>query len=261
MSKARLSLDVTERIAHITLAAPKANILDRSMIANLREAVRACSAAGVNAVVISGEGPHFSFGASVEEHLPEQIAATLAALHDLIRAVAALPAVTVAAVRGQCLGGGLELALACDLIVAAGDARFACPEIKLGVFPPAASALLPVRLGAARAAALTLTGCSWTAEEAHTAGLVHWCAAAAEFDQRLLEWLATTFVPRPAVSLRVAAEAVRRPVQLALDHDLPELERVYLERIANDPDALEGLQAFLDKREPRWARVAAAVGK
>src|SRR6185503_8308761 len=91
----------------------------------------------LRAIVLEAEGPHFSFGASVEEHLPEQIRGALARLGALLRRVASAPAPVIAAVRGQCLGGGLELVLACDLVVAESSAQLGTPEIRLGVFPPA----------------------------------------------------------------------------------------------------------------------------
>jgi cyclohexa-1,5-dienecarbonyl-CoA hydratase len=157
--KASLDLVCDGRVARLTLRAPKANILDAVMIANLEDAVSGLEQRrDLHAIVIAADGPHFSFGASVEEHLPEKIAATLASLHGLLRRLIDLPAPTIAAIRGQCLGGGFELALACDLLIAEESAHFGCPEIKLGVFPPAASALLPARIGTARSNGLMLTG-------------------------------------------------------------------------------------------------------
>ncbi|PYR57647.1 MAG: cyclohexa-1,5-dienecarbonyl-CoA hydratase, partial [Acidobacteria bacterium] len=114
-------------------------------------------------ITIEGDGPDFSFGASVPEHAPDEIARVLPEMHALIERLLDAPAVTAAIVRGRCLGGGFELALACDFIFAAADAVMGLPEIALGVFPPAASALLPVRIGAARATRAIVTG------EAHRA--------------------------------------------------------------------------------------------
>ncbi|MGZ8868860.1 MAG: enoyl-CoA hydratase/isomerase family protein, partial [Thermoanaerobaculia bacterium] len=162
MTRAKVELQREGRIARVHLAAPKANILDRGMVTELDHIFEQfASLQELRAIVIEGEGLHFSFGASVEEHLPDQIEGALARLGGLLRRVAGAPAPTIAAVRGQCLGGGFELALACDLIVAEEDAELGAPEIRLGVFPPAASALLPVRIGAAGAASMILTGQSW----------------------------------------------------------------------------------------------------
>ena len=255
--KATLEVLHSGRVARLTMRAPKANILDIEMIGGLDAGVRQIAAlADLRAVVITGEGPHFSFGASVAEHLPDRIESALGALHGLLRRLLDVPAPTIGALRGQCLGGGLELALACDLLIAEEDAWLGCPEIKLGVFPPAASALLPVRAGAARAAALTLTGDSINGIEAHAIGLVARVAPSGGLDAALEDWLATTFLPRSAGGLRFAATAARREVRRVMDDALPLAEQLYLGELMRHPDATEGIRAFLEKREPRWTTAA-----
>ena len=239
------------QVARIMLAAPKANIVDCAMMEELDTAFHAVSG-GVKAIILAHEGPHFSFGASVEEHLPGNIATTLKKLGDLLRTIASAPAPVIAAVRGQCLGGGLELALACDLIVADETAQFALPEIKLGVFPPAGAALLPVRIGASRAAELILTGESWSASKAASAGLVRRVFTQGQLETSITEWLQADFFPRSAVALRYASQAARRPVIRALEQDLPELERLYLNELMMHSDPEEGIRAFMEKRAPRW---------
>lgn len=254
MSKARLEFAHEERVARITLAAPKANILDRAMIAELDAAFASLAARQLHAIVLGADGPHFSFGASVKEHLPDKIADTLAALHGLLRRVAEAPAPVIAAVNGQCLGGGFELVLACDLILAAESAQFGCPEIKLGVFPPAASALLPARVSQAIAARLLLTGEAVSGEQAGTLGLAARVAHDISVGDALEEWLAAEFLPRSPAALKYAAQAVRGPVRHALDQDLPRLEQLYLHELLSTPDAVEGIKAFLEKRPAKWAR-------
>jgi cyclohexa-1,5-dienecarbonyl-CoA hydratase len=255
MTKARVELQHEARIARVHLAAPKANILDRAMVTELdRIFDQLSSLQELRAIVIEGEGLHFSFGASVEEHLPDQIERTLALLGGLLRRVAGAPAPTIAAVRGQCLGGGFELSLACDLIVAEEDAQFGAPEIKLGVFPPAASALLPVRIGAAGAASMILTGQSWTGVQALHRGLVTRIAPPGSLAPMLEAFLDECFVPRSPSALRHATRAVRRPVIHALYEELPKLDRIYLDELMQEPEADEGIRAFLERREPRWTR-------
>jgi len=261
MSKNNVGFELIDhdQVARITLAAPKANILDRAMMTNLVETFNELSWDGnLKAIVLGSEGPHFSFGASIEEHLPRHIAATLTQLHELLRAVTMAPAPVIAAVRGQCLGGGFELALACDLIIAEESAQFGLPEIKLGVFPPAGAALLPLRIGTSRTAELLLTGHSWTASQAAAVGLVHRLAPAGELGSALESWLESDFLPRSATGLCFAAQAARRPVLHALQHDLPSLEHLYLNELMRLPDAVEGLQAFMEKRQPKWAKGTAA---
>lgn len=251
--RATLAFEHNHQVARLTLAAPKANILDRAMMTDLEELCAQLEPRrDLKAIVLGAEGPHFSYGASVEEHLPDRIGPTLQQLHRLLRRMVELPAPTIAAVRGQCLGGGFELVLACDLILAEEAAQLGSPEIKLAVFPPAATALLPVRIGAGPAAALVLTGTSWSGAAAAAAGLVTRTAPRNELEATLSEWLQESFLPRSAAALRHAVLATRRPLGRALAEDLPELERRYLEELMAEHDAVEGIRAFLEKRPPRW---------
>ncbi|MGK2856163.1 MAG: enoyl-CoA hydratase-related protein [Thermoanaerobaculia bacterium] len=250
---AKLDLQHDGRVARVTLAAPKANILDQPMVealngifSELNERRDLC------AIVIDAEGPHFSFGASIEEHVPERIGGALSRLSNLLRLMSRAPAPTIAAVRGQCLGGGLELVLGCDLVIAEETAQLGQPEIKLAVFPPVASALLPVRIGTAGAAALTLTGRSWSGTEAMQRGLVTRTAPAGQLDAALLAWLEEDFAPRSPAALRFAAIAIRGAVVHALNEHLPRLDRLYLDELMKEHDAVEGIEAFLAKREPVW---------
>lgn len=257
--KVRLELTNDGQVARVMLAAPKANILDRKMMLELYATLSRLNWDGeLKVLLIGSEGPHFSFGASIEEHLPEQIARTLVKLRELLRTLMLLPAPTIAMVRGQCLGGGLELALACDLIIAEETAQFALPEVKLGVFPPAGAALLPVRIGASRAAEMVITGTSWVAAEAKAAGLVHRTAAVGDLEPAVEKWFQSDFLPRSTAALRYAAQASRRAVLRALDQELPVLEELYLNGLMQQPEALEGLTAFLEKRQPKWAKSTAA---
>lgn len=251
--KARLEFEYEGQVARVILCAPKGNIIDQTMMGDLELIFEELATRlDLKAIVLIGEGPTFSFGASVQEHLPEQIGETLSRLHALLRSIAEAPAPTIAAVRGRCLGGGLELALACDLILAEEPALLGCPEIQLGVFPPAASAFLPVRLGTGPAAALVLGGASLDGKMAAAIGLVNRTAAPGQLDKELADWLSAEFLSRSAVALRFAARAVRRRLLRAMDEDLPALERMYLQELMSDPDAVEGIRAFLEKRPPRW---------
>lgn len=261
ITRGKIRTDLTHdgAVARVTLASPKANILDRKMMLEFVEALSGLEWSGrLKVIIIASEGPHFSFGASIEEHLPDQIGRTLVQLKELLRALLLVPAPTIAAVRGQCLGGGFELALACDLVIAEETAQFALPEIKLGVFPPAGAALLPLRIGASRAADMVITGTSMVATEAKATGLVQRIAAAGDLEPALDRWLASDFLPRSSAALRYAAQASRRPLLHALDHELPAIEDVYLNGLMQQPEAVEGLLAFLEKRQPRWKMGPAA---
>ncbi len=250
LDKVRLEFTHGERVGRITLAAPKANIVDRAMMQEIEHAFSECCGRALNVIVIASDGPHFSFGASVQEHLPAQIAGTLHALHSLLRHISGAPAPVIAAVHGQCLGGGFELALACDLIVADSTATFASPEIKLGVFAPAASVLLPARAGQAVASHLLLTGAAMAADDAFRCGIV--ARLIEDLGAGLDHWLETEFVLRSATSLGFACRAARLPMQRVFEQQLADAESIYLRELMSTPDAEEGIRAFLEKRTPRW---------
>jgi cyclohexa-1,5-dienecarbonyl-CoA hydratase len=153
-------------------------------------------------------------------------------------------------VRGRCLGGGFEIALACDFIFAEEGATLGIPELALGVFPPAAAAVLPVRIGASRAAHAVMTAEGLPASWWAGAGLV--AEVAPDVGAAVDRWMAARLAPRSAAALGLAALATRGPVRAAIDGSLPDLERLYLERLLRTEDAAEGIAAFLEKRPPRW---------
>jgi cyclohexa-1,5-dienecarbonyl-CoA hydratase len=240
----------------LVLDAPKANVLDASMIAAIRGAIEeAREAPELKALVLSSEGPHFSLGASVEEHLPERAPTMLRDFHAMFRALFELSLPSFAAVRGACLGGGLELASACTWIVAHPAASFGQPEIRLGVFPPMASLLLEWRLGGGAALDLCVSGRTIDAEEARRLGLVR--ATAEDPREAVRALFEEHLAPLSSTSLRFAERAVRRSLCARLARELPDLERLYLDELMKTDDATEGLTAFLAKRAPRWRDPAA----
>jgi cyclohexa-1,5-dienecarbonyl-CoA hydratase len=238
-------------LLRLRLAAPKANIVDAAMIAALHEAlVEHRERRGLRAALLDAEGPHFSFGASVEEHLADRCAQMLSTLHALLIAMVEFPVPILAAVRGQCLGGGLEVALAAGPIFATPDAQFGQPEMKLGVFAPAASCLLTYRINQVDAEDLLFSGRSVNGEEARAMGLVH--ALAADPEAAALAYFDTHLAPKSAAALACAVAAVRAPRIRTLRHRLAEVEALYLDRLMKTHDANEGLAAFLAKRAPTW---------
>lgn len=244
-------LEFDGALLRLRLARPRANIIDAAMIAALDGALLAHRANHkLRGVLLDAEGPNFSFGASVEEHLPAQCAQMLASLHALIAAMIEFPAPILVAVRGQCLGGGLEVAAAGSLIFAAPDAQFGQPEMKLGVFAPAASVLLPYRVNRPMAEDLLFSGRSIGAEEARAVGLVH--TVFADPETAALTYFNEHLAGKSASSLACALAAARGPMIRDVRQRLAEVERLYLDRLMATRDANEGLTAFLAKRRPQW---------
>lgn len=251
MAPLRDWLEDDDALLRLRLARPKANIVDAEMIAALHGALIAHAAnRKLRGVLLDAEGPHFSFGASVEEHLPASCAQMLASLHALIVTMIDFHAPVLVAVRGQCLGGGLEVALAGNWIFAAPDAQFAQPEMKLGVFAPAASVLLPYRVNQPAAEDLLLSGRTVGAEEARRIGLVH--SVADDPEIAALAWFREQLQGKSAASLALALTAARAPLRADVRARLAEVERLYLDQLMSTRDANEGLVAFLGKRKPQW---------
>ncbi len=238
-------------LLRLRLARPKANILNAAMLAALDSTLAAELGEGHTlAILIDAEGPNFSFGASVEEHLPQACASMLRDFHATLLRLLSAPVPVLFAVRGQCLGGGLELVLTGTRTFAAPDAVFAQPEIKLGVFAPAASCLLPERIGRPTAEEMLLTGSSLDAEAARAAGLVQEIVADPEAAAEA--WFAAHLADKSAAALRCAMAAARGDLLVRTRTRLAELEALYLDDLMQTQDALAGLQAFLGKRAPTW---------
>ncbi len=243
--------DRDAKLLRLRLSRPKANIVDAEMIAALDDAVRyGIEDKALRGILLEAEGPHFSFGASVPEHLPDTCATMIRSLDRLILRMLRSPVPILVAVRGQCLGGGLEVACGGHLIFSTADARFGQPEIQLGVFAAAASCLLPERIGRAQADDLLISGRAVTGLEAAAMQLVNSisddpeAAALAYFDQHL--------APRSASSLRFAVRAARIGMTERVAANLAAVESLYLDGLMSTHDAVEGLEAFIAKRPAEW---------
>jgi cyclohexa-1,5-dienecarbonyl-CoA hydratase len=235
----------------LRLDRPKANVVDAAMTKALTDAFAlARTLPALKAIVLTASGPNFSFGASVQEHLPEHVAGMLHDFHALFRTIAACEVPVLAAVRGHCLGGGLELVSFCHRVFAANDARLGQPEITLGVFAPVASLLLPHRIGRANAEDLCLSGRTVPAEDALRMGLVD--ELADDPEAKALAWAETHLCKHSASSLRHAVRAVRGAFAETFFAQLAEIEQDYLVDLMATADAVEGIQAFLQKRAPHW---------
>ena len=238
-------------VRRIVLSGSKGNVIDARLCRALAGAFREAGAdPRVKAILLEGDHADFSFGASVEEHLPEQVAGMLRGFHDLFRVLLDGAVPTLAAVRGRCLGGGLELAAFCHRVFASPDARLGQPEIALGVFAPVASMFLRERTGRAVAEDLCLSGRTIDAAEALWIGVVD--AIADDPAEAAREYARAHLLPRSAASLRHAVRAVRRDLMARFEADIAAQEELYLGSLMRTADAVEGLRAFLEKRRPRW---------
>jgi len=239
--------------ATVTLNRPPLNILDIPTIDRLGEVIAELAAdPGLQVIFLRGAGDRaFSAGVAIQDHTPDKVVPMLDSLHGTIRRLRDLDAVTVAAVQGHCLGGGMELAMSCDLVIATDDARFAQPEIEVGCYPPVASALLPSRIGAGLTLDLALTGRSLTCEDAERLGLVTRRVPRGGLDEAV-ERFRTEIASKSVPVTRLAKKAVRAGRDLPFSEALAETERIYRDELLPLEDLTEGVAAFLEKRRPLW---------
>ncbi|MCU1227298.1 MAG: dch [Acidobacteria bacterium] len=235
----------------ITLDDPPLNILDVAMLEELRDALTRVRN-DRHTLLIDARGERaFSAGASVQDHVGERVAGMLRTFHECFRLLARVEVVTVALVRGAALGGGCELALACDFVLASDRATFGYPEIALGVFPPVGAYQMSRQLAPRKGLELLLTGDPIDAAAAAELGLVNAVFAHETFDAETASWLERLH-RRSATSLRFAKRAYRIAQADDFEERLAAVERLYLEELAKTDDAREGLAAFLEKRAPKW---------
>ncbi|MCB0365275.1 MAG: enoyl-CoA hydratase/isomerase family protein [Bdellovibrionaceae bacterium] len=241
------------QVGEIVLASPPANIITAEMMKELSQALTEFQAdPKCKLITIEGEGKHFSFGASVEEHKPELVNDMLPGFHKLCGQILQSPVPTLAKVKGLCLGGGFEVAMACTFVFAEEKAKFAVPEIQLAVFPPVACVLLPLKVPEAIANRIILGGEQWTSTTLDQYGLVNQVAGDGGMDEMVAKFFETEFAKKSPQSLRIAHQASRFVVTDHYNRYIGALEKLYLKDLMSTEDAKEGIQAFLDKREPQW---------
>ncbi|MGA2354662.1 MAG: enoyl-CoA hydratase/isomerase family protein [Terriglobales bacterium] len=248
----RVETKVASSIAHIKLINPPLNVIDLRMARELHEVLAQIEARGdVSVILFEGDPRFFSAGVDIKAHLPEQIHEMLTSIHAVIRAIVASRKVTIAAVRGTCLGGGAELAVVCDMVYTARDATWGFPEIKLACYPPVAAVALPALVGQKRAAELILTGRKISGDEAVALGLANRSVRAEELETLVQQTLDELRTLSPS-ALAHAKKAMYAWDAIHFDKGLARAEKIYLEELVSTPDAREGIIAFLDKRQPKW---------
>ncbi len=254
MEKIKITYTHDDSIARIVLDDGKGNVLDHVMMEELQGLLDSfTSKNNIKLIVFEGAGKHFSFGASVDEHKKEAAAAMLRSFHKLFFTLRDLSIPTVAKISGQCLGGGLELALMCSVMYGDKTAKLGQPEVVLGVFPPPASILLPEKIGLARAEEMLITGRSISADEAKTFGLLtEVFETKDDLEKGLNEWIEKNIVQKSAVALRYAVKAARVKFNHILSNFLPVLEAMYVKDLMETHDANEGINSFIEKRKPEW---------
>lgn len=237
----------------IVLGGGRGNLLSLGLVRALGERLHNLeSERGIKWLTIEGGGGEFSYGARIQEHTPEVMNIVLPETHRIIKRLLAFPSPTAALVEGRCLGGGFELALACDDIIATDGAIFGLPEIRLAAFPPAAAALLPLRVGSSRATRAIISGQTQSAAYWHDAGLLSMVAPQSSLLDAAASWFDAQLAPHSAVALSHAVAAARLTIRAQAEPALDRAERDYLGGLLKTKDAIEGVNAWLEKRAPKW---------
>lgn len=248
-----LQYAVSDGLATLAINRPPFNVLDIPTMGEVNDALDLCMKdESVKILLITGVGEKaFSAGVEVADHTPDKVDQMIEEFHGIFRRLQKMPMPTIAAVNGAALGGGMELAIGCDMIVAAAGAKFGQPEIKLAVFPPVAAVLLPKLVPSARAMEILLGGENFSSEEGKTMGLVNRVFPRESFAADVDAFIAP-FLKLSRVALLSTRRAIRESAGKPFNAALDSAESIYLKELMMTDDAKEGLAAFLEKRKPVW---------
>ncbi len=255
MSTCSVLLEKDGGLARMTLDHPPLNVLDIPMMEEMADVLgRLAADPEVSVLVITGAGRAFCAGVDVADHTADRVSTMLGAFHAVIERMRALPFPVVAAVNGAALGGGCELLLAADIVLARSGAKIGQPEIRLGVFPPVAAVLMPRLTGLQAAMDLILSGRTLLAEEAHELGLVSRVIPADDFQQEVDSYV-NGLASLSAPVLRLTKRAVLEGLDVPAGTALKQAESLYLNELMALEDPHEGLAAFVENRQPTWKGV------
>jgi len=239
-------------VAHLTLDRPEHNLLNERMLAEIATGISSVSERGeIKLIVLDSAAKAFCGGIELGEYTQRRVFQLLDAFHGAFSAMLDTSKPVLVVVNGPAFGGGAELAALGDLVIATPRARFAHPEIKLGVFPPLAAAILPYIVGPKLALELVLTGETMTAERARDLGLVNWVVPADELQSKVDDVIAKVTAQSGPV-LTMAKKAILGSLGMPLRDGVRNSMKVFLNELADLEDSQEGLRALVEKRAPKW---------
>jgi cyclohexa-1,5-dienecarbonyl-CoA hydratase len=252
MAYKHILTELKDGVATLTLNRAPVNVLNIEMMEEINSYLEELKKEkSLKLLVIQAMGKAFSAGVDVGEHLGDLVYKMIEVFHKMFRLMDALKVPSIAVVNGSALGGGCELALYCDMVIATEKAKFGQPEIQVGVFPPIAALIFPRMIGRKKAMELILSGETISAQEALTLGLINKVVPEVSFDQEVNSFI-EKFKKLSGVVLKLTKEATLAGLNDDTDKGLKVIEKIYLDRLMKTNDALEGLKAFLEKRKPTW---------
>jgi cyclohexa-1,5-dienecarbonyl-CoA hydratase len=239
-------------MGRLVLKRPPVNILNIEMMREITDVLLGVQKSqGLRALIISAEGKFFSAGVDVGEHTSEKVREMISVFHGIFDNLNRINVPTIALVAGPALGGGCELALYCDMVLASEKAKFGQPEIKVGVFPPIAAFLFPNVAPVKFASEMLLTGDTYTAAEMRAVGLVNRVFPEDRF-QADSEAFVEKIASQSSVVLALTKRALLAGQCRTYKEAMPTIEELYLNNLMSTEDASEGLAAFMEKRKPAW---------
>jgi cyclohexa-1,5-dienecarbonyl-CoA hydratase len=239
-------------VATLTLNRAPLNVLNIEMMEEINTYLEGLKKEkSLKLLVIQAVGKAFSAGVDVGEHLGDLVYKMIEVFHKIFRLMDALKVPSIAVVNGSALGGGCELALYCDMVIATEKSKFGQPEIQVGVFPPIAALVFPRMMGRKKALELILSGDVIGAQEALALGMVNKIVPEASLVEEVNGFI-EKFKKLSGIVLKLTKEATLAGLNDDMDQGLKAIEKIYLDRLMKTNDAIEGLKAFLDKRKPTW---------
>lgn len=239
-------------VAYLTLDRPEHNLLNERMLAELAAGISSVGERSeIKLIILDSKAKAFCGGIELGEYTQRRVFQLLDAFHAAFSSMLDTSKPVLVVVNGPAFGGGAELAALGDLVIATPKARFAQPEIKLGVFPPLAAAILPYIVGPKLALELVLTGETMTAERARDLGLVNWVVPQDELQNKVNEVIAKVTAQSGPV-LTMAKKAILGSLGLPLRDGVRNSMKVFLNELADLEDSQEGLRALVEKRAPKW---------
>jgi cyclohexa-1,5-dienecarbonyl-CoA hydratase len=243
---------VAEGLAAITLNRPPVNVLNIAMMDEINAFLAGLKGKkDLKVILFNAKGKCFSAGVDVGEHMGDLAPKMIASFHRMFRLMDEIGVLTVASVYSSCLGGGCELAVFCDLVIAADNSKFGQPEIQVGVFPPIAAQLFPRIIGRKAAMELILSGKILSAQETLALGLINKVVPTSELEAQTKEFV-KPYLGLSAEVLRSTKKAITKGLMDDFDSSLKVIEDIYLNELMKTHDAMEGLKSFLEKRKPLW---------
>ena len=247
-----LKYEMTDDVARITLDRPKFNMMNIEMMDELNDLFEALLREdNLKCIVLYAEGKHFCTGVEVADHKPDKVGDMIATFNRIFELTEQIEVPIIASVQGYCLGGGMELAIACDVIVAAESAQFGQPEIKVGFFPPYAAMRLPQLVGPARAIEICTTGKFYSAADARRMGMVGYVSEDERLGETTAEIVKEIQTNSPLI-IRLNKRAVRQHLGLAFKPALAGVSDLFLNTLMKTEDTLEGIASYEEKRKPVW---------